>query len=304
MIPNRLEQVQKDDIETLVANVVREGRTIEYKQQLPGGRDEDKKEFLADVSSFANAAGGDLIYGVEEERDENGKALGTPKEAKGIIGINADQEIQRLENILRSGLEPRIPGIQTRAIDGFTNGPVIVIRVPRSWAAPHMVTFKASPRFYSRTSAGKAPLDVAEIRAAFIQSEALPERIRRFREDRLSRIMAGETPLQLTEEACAVLHILPVSAFQRGDPVDVTPYSAATMHLRPLGASGFNERISLDGCVAYQGVENGDVARNYTQLFRNGVIEAVDTGCERKMVRASFFQPLLKTNSSKPLATT
>lgn len=48
------------------SNAVSEGRTIDYKRELPGNSDGDKKEFLADVSSFANTSGGDLILGVDE----------------------------------------------------------------------------------------------------------------------------------------------------------------------------------------------------------------------------------------------
>ena len=72
MIEKPFDQLVKDDIDGLVTNQVKEGRTTEYKQELPSGRDADKKEFLADVSSFANAAGGDLVYGVVEKRDFHG----------------------------------------------------------------------------------------------------------------------------------------------------------------------------------------------------------------------------------------
>ncbi len=63
MISREFDTITKEDIEALVTDAVPEDRTIEYKQQLPGGTDEDKREFLADVSSFANAAGGDVLYG-------------------------------------------------------------------------------------------------------------------------------------------------------------------------------------------------------------------------------------------------
>src|SRR2546425_901377 len=95
MIPKEFDAIAKEDIEVLVANAVSEGRTIEYKEQLPGGTDEDKREFLADVSSFANAAGGDLIYGVREKRDAGGKPLGIPEAAEGLAGVNADAEKRR-----------------------------------------------------------------------------------------------------------------------------------------------------------------------------------------------------------------
>jgi len=77
--------------------------------------------------------------------------------------------------MIRDGIAPRIIGLQTKAIDGFSDGCVIVIRIPKSWNYPHMVTYKNHSRFYSRNSAGKYPLDVTEIRSAFIASESLTE---------------------------------------------------------------------------------------------------------------------------------
>ena len=204
MIPKPFDDIQKSHIDALIENAVREGKKIDYKAKLPGNSDGDKREFLADVSSFANSSGGDLLFGVNEEE-------GLPTEAPGLACINADAEIQRLDNILRDGLDPRIPGVQMRPVEGFRQGPVLLVRIPRSWASPHMVTFKGSSRFFARNNAGKYQLDVAEIRAAFALSEALPEKIRGFRADRLAKIIAGETPLPLKEGRMAVLHMLPIS---------------------------------------------------------------------------------------------
>jgi hypothetical protein len=53
-----LHQIDAARLEALRVDGVREGRQLEYKETLPGNSDDDKKEFLADVSSFANAAGG------------------------------------------------------------------------------------------------------------------------------------------------------------------------------------------------------------------------------------------------------
>ena len=64
MFQKPLDKITKADIEELKANEVREGISIEYKSSLPGKGDEAKKEFLADVSAFANASGGDLIEAV------------------------------------------------------------------------------------------------------------------------------------------------------------------------------------------------------------------------------------------------
>ena len=62
---NPLQDISLDDLQRLVTNAVSESRSIEYKQALPGTTNDDKKEFLADVSAFANAVGGDLLYGTD-----------------------------------------------------------------------------------------------------------------------------------------------------------------------------------------------------------------------------------------------
>src|SRR5208282_6134552 len=104
MIPREFDAITKADIDSLVVNAVAERRTIEYKQQLPGNGDEEKREFLADVSSFANAAGGDIIYGITEQRDEKDTPTGIPEKAEGLANVNADAEKLHLEEIIRSGI--------------------------------------------------------------------------------------------------------------------------------------------------------------------------------------------------------
>jgi hypothetical protein len=53
VISKPIDAISKQDIENLVAARVSERRTLDYKKQLPGGRDDDKREFLYDVASFA-----------------------------------------------------------------------------------------------------------------------------------------------------------------------------------------------------------------------------------------------------------
>jgi len=66
MILKLLNAITEEDLQSLITNGVAEGRTIDYKRDLPGNSDGDKKEFLADVSSFANTGGGDLVFGMDE----------------------------------------------------------------------------------------------------------------------------------------------------------------------------------------------------------------------------------------------
>jgi hypothetical protein len=96
---------------------------------------------------------------------------------------------------------------------------VIVVRVGQSLVAPHRVI--ANNIFYGRHSSGKYPLDVGELRTAFTQSEAIPDRIRTFRVERLLKIQAGETPLPMVVGAKAILHLVPLSAMSGRMAIDV-----------------------------------------------------------------------------------
>src|SRR2546422_806415 len=58
-----LPQIDEARLQALVTNAVLEGRRLEYKEELPGTGDGERREFLADASSFANAGGRDRFYG-------------------------------------------------------------------------------------------------------------------------------------------------------------------------------------------------------------------------------------------------
>jgi hypothetical protein len=277
VIQKPIDQLTKADIDTLVADQVGELRTLEYKRQKPGEREKDRKEYLADVSSFANAAGGYLLYGVAEKLDADGKNTGLPESAPGLAGVNADAEILRLESMIRTGIQPRIPVI-TRPITGFSDGPVLAMWIPRSFQAPHMVTFQDHSRFYSRSSAGKYVMDVGQIRSAFALAASLPDRVRRFREERLGRIIAEETPVKIKIGPTVVLHVVPVSSLEPAASVDLTAAAGPNSLLIPMSStslSSITKRFNIDGLLACAIREK--TCRSYVQLFRTGAVEAVET---------------------------
>jgi hypothetical protein len=274
MINIPLDEITKTDIDALVTNQTAETKTLEYKEALPKTTEGQIKEFLADVSSFANATGGDIIYGIKEKREKSGKKTGTPEDAIGIVGITTDDAKLRLENIIRDGLSPRLK-VQIRCIDGFTKGPVIILRIPQSFSAPHMIC-KGESRFYSRNSAGKYPLDVGEIRSLFLASESLPEKIKRFREQRLAEIVADQTPVELSSRRRFIIHLTPISAFlYKSNNPDVTQFSTDDMRRVQQAVLASYYRYNIDGYLGYSG--NKDGKRNlYFQIYRNGIIEYVD----------------------------
>ena len=98
----RIDEISAENIKGLLEAGVPEGKEVDYKQNLPANDNEGKKEFLADVSSFANTTGGDLIFGIREENL-------IPVEICGLPNLNPDIDIQRLENMIRDGIDPQLP---------------------------------------------------------------------------------------------------------------------------------------------------------------------------------------------------
>ncbi|MFC1931249.1 helix-turn-helix domain-containing protein [Chloroflexota bacterium] len=261
---------KEEDLQALVDNSVLECKTIEYKQALPSNSDSGKKEFLADVSSFANTSGGDLIFGIIAD-----KKTGTPKSLEGLSIENIDQEILRLENMIRGGIEPRIPSVTTEPIKLSNSKFALAIRVPKSWIAPHRVILGGHDKFYSRSSNGKYPLDVAELRVAFNLSETITERIRNFRLERISKLFANETPVPFYDNAKIVLHLIPIISFNPAQSYEIEKVVSQPEKMKPIYCRGWNHRYNLDGFLAYSGGRE-DKSHSYVQLFRNGIIEAVE----------------------------
>ena len=145
------DQITAADIASLVTSRVPESDRIEYKKELPakakGKRDpwmdgqpkigdHAKNQILKEVVSFANAYGGLLVLGMEEDTNS------TPAVAKGICPIPKCAELaERFRLIFRDRVEPQLrsceifPVVPTGAEDG-----VVVFRVSESRLAPHRVT--------------------------------------------------------------------------------------------------------------------------------------------------------------------
>lgn len=292
MINKRLEKIELGDLKELQSNAVSEGKTIEYKQKLPTNSDGDKKEFLADVSSFANASGGDLIFGITEEN-------GTPKNIDGIEVTNVDEEIRKYENIIRDGIEPRII-FATRAINVSGQKFTFIFRIDKSWTGPHRVIYKGHDKFYSRNSAGKYALDTSELKIAFTLSQTLTEQIIKFKTERIAQLFTGNLPLPFYDGGKIVLHLIPLESFAPNYSIDLNPIVSNPSKLRPIYSSGWSHRINLEGVLSYSGGRN-DKSHSCVQLYRNGIIEGVEglilhSGREKKIIPSLTYElELLKS---------
>ena len=160
-----------------------------------------------------------------------------------------------------------------------------VIQIPKSFAQPHMVEFKGHTWFYSRNSAGKYRLDVDQLRAVFIQSESLAQRIRSFRASRIASILGNEGPVPLPDLPKVVLHGIPLNSIEPGSTHDVSRFEekASLLALGQGDNLPVSYRFNLDGYLVIHPFKNDPQhAFAYVQAFRDGSVEVCITGlmCE------------------------
>jgi hypothetical protein len=266
MILKPIDEITEAHLSDLVNAGVAERKTLDYKQQLPETNDAGKRELLADVSSFANTAGGDLVFGVTE-------SAGVPTGIPGVQIGDTDQEILRFDSIIRDGLSPRIRHT-TRAVPLASGRYVLIIRSARSWYGPHRVVFKGDSRFYGRTTNGKYELDVTDLRNAFLFANTVTEKIAAFRAERVIALENGQPLAPLAEGPKLVMHCMALESFGAKPQYDVlTLDGIQPMYATRLG--GWGARINFEGRIF---IASGEPSSAYTQIYRNGVIEAVRVG--------------------------
>lgn len=271
-LPSNLLATTPENIRHLLADRVQEGPHLEFKRELPAAWNESAKhELLADVTAFANAGGGDIIYGVNENDAAEASAV-CP-----VAPASIDQEVRRMQDFLSNLVEPKIPGVEVHPIE-FTNGEevgyVLVIRVPQSWAAPHRV--KTNQHIYVREGLRKRPVDVPELRALFLRTESQAQRVRDFRSDRIAKILTGDTPTPLKEGPQLVVHAIPTQAALGLMQIDPVPYFRGEKYLpMVIQRTGGAGRLNFDGVYDVSILTRDKRADGYTQLFRQGYFESV-----------------------------
>jgi hypothetical protein len=292
-----LDRITEQNILDLIDTKAAETHVIEYKRDTYGNAYKDYSEFLADVSSLANTSGGDLIIGIDAPNGIPAKP--TP------FSNNVDAEILRLENVARGGLQPRI-SLACRPIP-TQGGHFLIFRVARSYNPPHRIIRENSNRFWARSSAGKYEPNVDELRSLFMLAPRIADRTRDFRIGRLARIAAGDAPVTLMYPDALVLHAVPFSAFDRETPLPIAELERNYSAFCPIGSqSSMGIKINFDGLLT---MSNGDrskeVERAYVQLFRGGIVEAVDhlcyTSSGESLIAVSLTDQTIISNSLRLL---
>src|SRR5713101_7694041 len=145
------------DILALITNQVQESLTLEYKGcEALGRTNGKKKEISKDVSAFANSAGGEIVYGVIEN-----------KHVPTAIDVGYDpNDVSKewIEQVINSNIQRRIDGIRINPVQLTTHAPgkvLYVVSIPQSVRAPHMA---ADHRFYKRFNFMSVPMEEYEVR--------------------------------------------------------------------------------------------------------------------------------------------
>ena len=269
----KFETISECDLCRLVDDGIGESKTLEYKEALVVATEDQKREFLSDVTALANTDGGDLVFGMKES---DGVAL----ELVGLKNFTPDDAIGRIENLLRDSIHPRLVGVQLRALQLSNGNHALLIRIPRSFNAPHMVSHKGVTRFCGRNSNGKYDLDVQELRSAFLANESLSDRLKSFRIDRINKIIAGETAVQMSSASLLVFHLFPAIGLRSDTQIATQKLEQLINDPRfpkPLTTSGSKPSFNFDGLLVSCGSSSPNCSISYLQLYRNGFIEAVDS---------------------------
>ena len=131
---------------------LRETSSFDAKSALP--KKGKSKDLAVDVAAMANDDG-TLLYGIDED-DRGEPVIRTP------IQLNGAKE--RVDQIVRTCIsEP--PDIEIYAIpaeEDESKG-YLVVAVPSSSRAPHMVTVGKDNRYYGRSATGNTPLTEGEV---------------------------------------------------------------------------------------------------------------------------------------------
>ena len=91
------------DLQRLISEEIKESLTLDYKASPALGKaDKQRDELCKDVTAFANSAGGQIVYGMVEDKHVPTK-----------VDEGADPSITKewLEQVIDSRVQPRIEGL-------------------------------------------------------------------------------------------------------------------------------------------------------------------------------------------------
>ncbi len=270
MVFINLENLTLEDIDQIHQQYP-ESNTIEYKRDLQIYSEKDTKEFLADVSSFANANGGTIFYGIDEK--------------DGLVGLEIpelDAFRLRVQQKIEDGILPR-PGFKIKSSEISANKYIFIIQIQKSFSGPHAV--KSNDQYYYRSDAGKRRMDHFQLKNAFLQSNSLKEEIEKFCNRKVSEILLKQTPVQLSDEAVVAMFLIPINYWNDEIIVEPAKLKNGSSGFQIMDFGGGEIERNFDGFIS--SVHN----KGYLQLFRNGTILSVSCSITTNEISLNKYIP-------------
>lgn len=272
MLPIELAKIDATYLRRLCEDHVLESDTLDFKRELPPPRDGGPIEFLKDVSAFANAAGGDLVYGIQE--DEGGAGEIVP-----LMG-SPDDSSRRLRQILDS-LEPRLQGVAMQVVS-VGEGFCLVVRVPASFDAPHSIKINTNlRRFVLRNGTTTSDMTYEQLRNSFDRTSSLVERAKASVDARVDAVIQMRAKRPLHQAAYLCLNLISLAGLAGHQKFDIVALAAATngpssyLALMPPMWGGGEKLFNLDGLLVFPGGRPHEPEYGYVQVYRTGAFEAV-----------------------------
>jgi hypothetical protein len=260
-------------LRSLIESRIAEGQAIEFKRIINVSDTNAKKNLCAEIASFANASGGDVVFGIDEKE-------GIASELVALPDFDADRTQLQLRQIFDSNIEPPVPGLQFCPVELGRKQFALVLRIPRSWARPHALLGEVL-QFLIRDGNRRRAFRLQELREAFGLSASIAARMKQFRAERIGSLATGDTPVPMSGRMLLVLHVMPQSAFDAPHSVDVSLLMENNTLIWPMHDTGFSKKLNFDGVVSYFPGEylphRMKEVTSYVQVFRDGCVEAVTT---------------------------
>jgi hypothetical protein len=177
------------DLQRLIDDEIQESLTLDYKAS-PSLAKDSRYELCKDISAFANSAGGQIIYGIEEKNQK-----------PTTIDQGSDITREWIEQVIDSNVRPRIEGLVITPIPVGNGRHAYVLTVPQaSGRAPHQAP---DHKYYKRQNFQSVPMEDYEIR------------------DTLRRATTPELHVELAFAMVSVAHIQFPHQSEISDPITI-----------------------------------------------------------------------------------
>ncbi len=272
MFDKPLDKLTFKDIKKLKDDKIPESKILDYKREQI-----EKKDLLKHICGFANANGGFLVFGIEEDNSK-------PPIPKKLAGLNKKNfNIEQIEQIINDNLDPRLKIEISLPI--YRNGKegkfFVVIRIPEGFDKPYMSN--VDDRFYFRHNYQTRRMSETEISSIYRQRFSAPKSVKEYLEKTMSYHNEILFPVRDKEKPLIFGHVFvfpPNVERQRIGKID-----GKVLDRRGEGVPSFSDRIfssnnslalpSSRGCNNFGLMWNEPDSYNRLEFHRNYLIHHV-----------------------------